>query len=641
MNIFKKILPYLLYSGAFLFCANSNAQKSLEACGTVTNSETLHYLNSIKPELKKFEQAFLQLKSVANKSQAKFINSIPVKAHVIRSSDGTGGICESDLYNAFSNLNTVYADAFMSFFLCEGINYINEDELCHLNKGDETNLIERYNVPGLINIYFTDNILGESDDTLCGYTDNSGRNDVIVLKSSCVTNSSSLAHEMGHFFSLIHTHGPDNTKLTTEFVDGSNCDTDGDGICDTPADPKLTSKNVNNFCEYTGTEKDAHGDLFAPDAQNIMSYSLKGCRSHFSNQQLARMYAFYHTAKSYLACPDFSANFTADVTQTCEDELTVNFNSNCKNISNWAWDVDSDGVIDYTSKNPSHTFKTGIYDVTLTVSNKSQSITKTYSNFINVGTESNWLQEDFDSFTTTNDRGWTATDVTQNGYNWLKYAGATPSDNTGPLSDSSSKSGSGNYIYAEATGAKPGDVAEFISPCLTINYENSVIEFAYHMYGKSIGELHVDLKTDDGYINDVIPALIGSQQSQQSDAFLTKDIDVSAFTNQTINIRFRAIRGFGWDGDIAIDNIFIKTIITPITDKNTIAYPNPVKDNLLYVKTDLGLEPVKYQIANLTGSVFMSGVLTNQPINMANLSSGMYLLTVSNSRSSITKKIIK
>jgi len=148
MNIFKKILPYLLYSGAFLFCANSNAQKSLEACGTVTNSETLHYLNSIKPELKKFEQAFLQLKSVANKSQAKFINSIPVKAHVIRSSDGTGGICESDLYNAFSNLNTVYADAFMSFFLCEGINYINEDELCHLNKGDETNLIERYNVPG-------------------------------------------------------------------------------------------------------------------------------------------------------------------------------------------------------------------------------------------------------------------------------------------------------------------------------------------------------------------------------------------------------------------------------------------------------------------------------------------------------------
>ncbi|MFD0835545.1 T9SS type A sorting domain-containing protein [Mariniflexile aquimaris] len=641
MNIFKHILPLLFFSGAFLLCANGNAQKNLEACGTVTNSETLYYLNSIKPELKKFEQAFLQLKSVANKSQAKFINSIPVKAHVIRSSDGTGGICESDLYNAFSNLNTVYADAFMSFFLCEGINYINEDELCHLNKGDETNLIERYNVPGLINIYFTDDILGESDDTLCGYTDNSGRNDVIVLKNSCVTNSSSLAHEMGHFFSLIHTHGPDNTKLTTEFVDGSNCDTDGDGICDTPADPKLTSKNVNNFCEYTGTEKDAHGDLFAPDAQNIMSYSLKGCRSHFSNQQLARMYAFYHTAKSYLACPDFSANFTADVTQTCEDELIVNFNSNCKNISNWAWDVDSDGVIDYTSKNPSHTFKTGIYDVTLTVSNKSQSITKTYSNFINVGTESNWLQEDFDSFTTTNDKGWTATDVTQNGYNWLKYAGATPSDNTGPLADSSSKSGSGNYIYAEATGAKPGDVAEFISPCITINYENSVIEFAYHMYGKSIGELHVDLKTDYGYINDVIPALIGSQQNQQSDAFLTKDIDVSAFTNQTINIRFRAIRGFGWDGDIAIDNIFIKTIITPITDKNTIAYPNPVKDNLLYVKTDLGLEPVQYQIANLTGSVFMSGVLTNQPINIANLSSGMYLLTVSNSRSSITKKIIK
>ena len=30
-------------------------------------------------------------------------------------------------------------------------------------------------------------------------------------------------------------------KKTTELVDGSNCDTDGDGICDTPADPGLTN----------------------------------------------------------------------------------------------------------------------------------------------------------------------------------------------------------------------------------------------------------------------------------------------------------------------------------------------------------------------------------------------------------------
>lgn len=641
MNIFKPTLSYLLIFSVFFSYTIGFAQTNLQSCGTETNSETIQYYNSLKPQLKKFEQTYLQIKSTGNKSQSKFINSIPIKAHVIRYSNGEGGICEADLMTAISDLNTKYKDAYMEFFLCEGINYINEDELCHLDKGDEISLIERYNVPGLINIYFTDEILGDSDGSICGYSDNTGRNDVIVLKNDCIANNSSLAHEMGHFFSLIHTHGPDNTQLTTEFVDGSNCDTDGDGICDTPADPKLTSNNVNNFCQYIGTKTDAHGDVYKPDAKNIMSYSLKGCRSHFSKQQLSRMYAFYHTAKSYLACPDFNANFTADVNQTCESELTVNFESNCANITSWAWDIDGDGNIDYTSKNPSHTYGNGIYDVTLTVTNKDKILTKTFSNFIKVGTDSNWLAEDFDDFIITGERGWTATDVTQNGYNWLINSGKTPSKNTGPLRDSSSENGLGTYIYAEATGAKPGDVAEFVSPCIIINYENSEVEFAYHMFGKNIGELHVDIKTDDGYILDVIPALIGNQQKSQSDAFLTQDIDVSGFTNQTISIRFRAVRGSDWEGDIAIDTIFLKTIISPISDKNVVAYPNPIKNDLLYVKTNVGEDPFYYQISNLAGNVFMTGMLSDEPINLSRFASGMYLLTISNKNSKVTKKIIK
>lgn len=640
MNIFKPALSILFYSSMYLLCAHAFAQKNMESCGTVTTSESIQYINNIKPALTKHEQVFMQMKSVSNKSQSKFINSIPVKAHVIKSSDGVGGIREADINTAISNLNTIYADAYMEFFLCEGINYIYEDKLCHIKKGDEKNLIETYNSPGLINIYFTDNILNEINEAICGYSDNQGRNDVIVIKNNCAMNDSSLAHEMGHFFSLIHTHGPDSTKMTTEFVDGSNCDTDGDGICDTPADPKLTNKNLNNFCQYTGAETDAHGDVFKPDTRNIMSYAMKGCRNHFSKQQLARMYAFYNAAKSYLACPDFNANITTDVSQTCEDQLTVNFQSNCENIDKWEWDVDSDGIIDYTTKNASHTYENGIYDVKLTVSNKSKSIIKTYVNFIKVGTESNWLMEDFDTFKTAGDKGWTATDVTQNGYNWLLNSGKTPSEHTGPLADSSSLNGLGTYVYAEATGAKPGDIAEFVSPCITINYENSELEFAYHMFGNHVGELHVDIKTDNGYVNDVIPALIGSQQQNQSDAFKTKDIDLSSYVNQTINIRFRAVRGDEWDGDIAIDNLFIKTIITPISDQNVIAYPNPVKNDLLYVKTN-SKEPLNFQLSNVTGTVYMTGSLLNQPINMSELASGMYLLTVTSPNSKVIKKIIK
>ena len=90
--------------------------------------------------------------------------------------------------------------------------------------------------------------------------------------------------------------------MTKELVNGNNCSSDGDQICDTPADPKLTIQNINSFCRYIGTETDSNGDSYAPDTKNIMSYSMKGCRSHFSEQQLTRMYAYFMTTKSYLAC---------------------------------------------------------------------------------------------------------------------------------------------------------------------------------------------------------------------------------------------------------------------------------------------------------------------------------------------------
>lgn len=640
MNIFKPTIPFLLFLILVSFGVNTYAQNETASCGTITTEKSLDYFNSIKPEIKKYEQIFVQQQFAKNTSKTRLVNAIPVKAHIIRNSNGTGGLCISDLDNAITNLNTVYADAFMEFFLCDDINYINEDLLCHFKKGDEKTLIETNNVAGLINIYFTDYIENNSDESICGYADNEGRNDVIVMNNSCVTNSSSLAHEIGHFFSLMHTHGADDS-MTTELVDGSNCDTDGDGICDTPADPKLTTKNVNNFCQYTGTVTDAHGDTYAPDTNNIMSYAMKGCRTQFTQQQLARMYAFYLTAKNYLACPSFNANVSADVTQTCDESLTVNFSSNCKNITKWEWDIDSDGIIDYTTKNPTHTYTSGSYDVTLTVSNKRKSIKKTYSKLIKVANSETLFNEDFESYSLQSDLNWTTKDITENGYNWLLNKGETTSSNTGPIQKKSSKNNQSNtYMYAEASGAKIGDVSELISPCIEVINPNSELEFSYHMFGNGIGELHIDIKTEDGYINDIIPALIGSQQKQQTDAFLIRSIDLSFYTNQTINIRFRAVRGSNWDGDIAIDNVFVKTIDVPMSDADIKVYPNPMLGDILYVSNNRD-EVLNYEISNLTGKVLTTGVLSNQQINVGNLISGMYLLTIRSKNSRVTKKILR
>ena len=291
MRLFSLKFKLLLFS-IFLSYSSISSQNEIEpSCGTTTSKEFINYYNSIKDQISGFNQDFSQKKSSKTKGTKKTLNYIPIKAHIVRFSNGSNGLNETNLNDAIANLNDIYSSAFMNFYLYEDINYIDNDQLCHFKKGNEKSLIEANYVPNTINIYFIDYIENSSGDSVCGYTEE--KNNVIVMKSSCSINDSSLAHEMGHFFSLIHTHGPSNTKLTTELVDGSNCDTDGDGICDTPADPILSYDNIDSSCNYIGTKTDAHGDVFNPDTENIMSYSRKSCRTHFSEEQFSRMYSYY------------------------------------------------------------------------------------------------------------------------------------------------------------------------------------------------------------------------------------------------------------------------------------------------------------------------------------------------------------
>lgn len=644
MNYFTVKSAYLcisiFLSGiGFLF-----SQDTEQHCETTFSNEQLELFKSLKPQLSIIEKQFAAKKVKTSNKFAEIIDYIPIKLHVIRKSNGAYGLNSTEVNAAIDNLNASFQGSDMQFFACGDINYINYDSFTYIKKGEEGNLFELHNQPNVINIYFTNNIVNEYDQSICGYSNNMRGSDYIILKNSCATNISTLPHEMGHFFSLLHTHGINNNALTTELVDGSNCDTDGDGICDTPADPKLSSSNVNDNCEYTGMETDAHGHAFMPDTGNIMSYARKECRTHFSNQQLARMYAFYVTQKQYLSCDSINADFTTSITETCEETLEVNFNNNSPGVTKWEWDIDSDGIIDYTTQNPTHTYGPGIYDVTLTVYDQARRITKSFPSLVKVGVHTEALfDESFNTFEIAGDNGWTVNDVNNTGFYWLITHGESPSEETGPIIHHKRNGELNKYIYTEASGANEGDVAEFISPCIDILHPNSEMQFSYHMFGDNIGELHVDIKTSNGYINDVIKPLIGSQQVNRDDAFLTKSINLSDYAGDTINIRFRAVRGNGWKGDIAIDDVYLKTISVPITDGNVRLYPNPVKGDLLYVKTaELEDKDIAYySISNLMGQQFASGIVTDAPIDTSNLSSGYYLLTVQCQDRTVSKRFVK
>lgn len=90
-----------------------------------------------------------------------------------------------------------------------------------------------------------------------------------------------LTHEVGHHFSLLHTFAD-----TDNCAEESNCQTQGDEVCDTPV-------TLENSSCASGT---------CPDAQleNYMDYTVTSCRNTFTAGQRTRMRTSLETVRSSL-----------------------------------------------------------------------------------------------------------------------------------------------------------------------------------------------------------------------------------------------------------------------------------------------------------------------------------------------------
>ena len=139
--------------------------------------------------------------------------------------------------------------------------------------------------------------------------------------------------------------------------------------------------------------------------------------------------------------------------------------------------------------------------------------------------------------------------------------GGTPTNNTGPDFDHTLATPQGKYIYLEASQCF-GQLAELVSPCIDLtNVGGPLFKFWYHMFGATMGELHLDLSSNGTWTNDVMTPIVGDH----GNTWFLNTVDLSAYSGQIINVRFRSITGTGPQSDIALDDIgIVDTHVPPV-----------------------------------------------------------------------------
>lgn len=246
---------------------------------------------------------------------------IPIKFHIIRESDGSNGATEARVLDQLAAINEDFADLDIQFYLKDcSFNYI-DNTTVYENHDATTGTIMKVNRDNAaINVFIPETAERSSSNStgrILGYylkiaITNTGvfESDWVVVRKSEISKSSiTLTHELGHFLSLAHPHrgwdadpyeedvhgnpapirAPNGTF--TELQDGSNCDSTGDLLCDTPPDYNFGISWTN--CEYDGNVQDPNGDIVNPEEKLYMGY-FSFCDSEdyfFSNMQKAAMVA--------------------------------------------------------------------------------------------------------------------------------------------------------------------------------------------------------------------------------------------------------------------------------------------------------------------------------------------------------------
>jgi hypothetical protein len=216
---------------------------------------------------------------------------------------------------------------------------------------------------------------------------------------------------------------------------------------------------------------------------------------------------------------------------------------------------------------------------------------------------------------------------------WRTFEGATPTTVSGPGMDYNPGTATGNYLYLEASGGCTYKTALLLTPCIDLSsLSNPELVFAYHMYGNTMGELHVDIYSNGTWINDIF-----TRSGDQANLWRIANVSLISYAGQVVIIRFRGITGSSTTSDMAIDAVEIvnQTSVNETSSGVFVnLYPNPGDGIFNLSVSPVSHEEVTATIYDVTGRMIMqtgygevSGILSAQ-IDLSAYENGTYIVEI-------------
>lgn len=228
--------------------------------------------------------------------------SLPIHFFVVRNtngvlpgnntSSGSSSTLMTFMRQELELANQVFQQASIDFYISD-IDFIDNPAWFSFDLAQISNIHSAYNDANAINVYLVNTFVNSGVGGFANLPNQSPSN--VIFLSVLQGPKYVLAHELGHYFNLVHTFnqtfmdGPSNSAAYN-----GDCATTGDMICDTPPEPVCNS-NLSWSCNNPGCNSNPlivnyQGSTYNynPHRENIMSYN--SCPSQsFKPGQIERM----------------------------------------------------------------------------------------------------------------------------------------------------------------------------------------------------------------------------------------------------------------------------------------------------------------------------------------------------------------